>query len=110
MERPIQERKQFNAPLAAPFGTLEDRTLDTRKPGLKDNPGPGDYNVPSSTMVVSADQHAIFKSMSKRPDNLSSDPKFPSPVAYNAGDFHSMGKPTLQGGSPNNVLVLTRAE
>ena len=55
MEMPPQERKQFNAPLAAPFGTLQDRTLDTRVPGLKENPGPGDYNMPNTTKVVGSD-------------------------------------------------------
>ena len=52
----------------------------------------------------------MFKSVSTRPTNLSTDPSFPSPTAYNSADYRSIGKQNLQGGSPNNVLVLQRAE
>ena len=48
MEKPLQEKKSFGQPLVAPFGTLQDRSLDTRNPGLKSNPGPGDYKFPLS--------------------------------------------------------------
>jgi len=45
MEKDSTAKKSFGAPLAAPFGTTEDRQLDTRAPGLKSNPGPGDYSI-----------------------------------------------------------------
>lgn len=51
MEKPVQEKKSFNKPLAAPFGSLEERNLDTRQPGLKDNPGPGNYKLTSSAQL-----------------------------------------------------------
>jgi len=41
---------------------------------------------------------------------LTSDPSFPSPGAYNSADYSSMSKQNLQGGSPNNIMVLQRAE
>ena len=93
-EKPPQDKKEFKNPLAGAFGTLEERSLDTRKPGLKNNPGPGEY-VGLANNSPKKDQQAIFKSASNRPSNLAGDPSFPSPTSYNAADYHSIGKLNL---------------
>lgn len=101
-------KKTFNAPLAAPFGSLVDRQdIGSTIANVKENPGPGQYNMPS-TKVARNDPQPTFKSTSKRVGPLTSDPSFPSPGSYNATG--GIGSHPLQGGSPNNILVLQRAE
>lgn len=90
----MHEKKSFVNPLAAAFGTLEERSLDTRKPGIKNNPGPGEY-IDTAKHSSKVDQNAIFKSVSTRPMNLSSDPSFPSPTTYNSANYRSIGKQNL---------------
>jgi len=64
--------------------------------------------VPISTKVAKNDPSFIFKSVAKRKTQLTSDPSFPSPGSYNP--HGSFGTQPLQGGSPNNILVLQKAE
>ena len=54
--------------------------------------------------------HAVFASVNKRKENLGSDPALPCPTAYNMADHKSISKKPLQGGAPNNVLSLQKAE
>jgi hypothetical protein len=80
---------------------------------MKNNPGPGDYQladpmVPNPKIFNS--MHSNFKSTSVRKDNLASDPSFPSPTSYNTIDYKGISKSDMQGGSPNNILALQRAE
>ena len=94
LDKPPQEKKSFANPLAAAFGTLEERSLDTRKPGTKNNPGPGEY-IDLLKNSIKIDPQANFKSISTRPTNLASDPSFPSPTTYNSADYRAIGKQNL---------------
>jgi len=97
--------------MAAAFGTTDDRKLDTTTPSILQNPGPGTYlRDKSQDASLEKVAHAVFKSGSVRKDNLAGNPSAPSPTAYNLADFNSVAKKPLQGGAPNNVLSLQKAE
>ena len=53
---------------------------------------------------------SVFRSNNRRKDNLSGDPTVPCPTAYELQSFNSIAKKPLQGGAPNNVLSLQKAE
>ena len=53
---------------------------------------------------------SMFKSIQKRKENYNGDVSFPPPTNYNLQDYNSISKKTLQGGAPNNILALQKAE
>lgn len=77
------------------------------------NPGPGTYTIPEVVEKEGSGEkkpHAVFASLNKRKANLSSDPALPCPTSYNLADHKSINKKPLQGGAPNNILSLQKAE
>ena len=99
--------------MAAAFGTTDNRKLDNTSPGVIPFPGPGTYDLPAereAEMSGEKKPHAVFTSKIVRKENLSGDPSYPAPSAYNLADHKSISKKPLQGGAPNNVLALQKAE
>ena len=96
--------------MAAAFGTTDDRKLDTTAAGVIKNPGPGTYIRDKSPEGTIKSPQAVFKSASVRRENLAGNPDAPSPTAYNLADYNSVSRKPLQGGAPNNVLALQKAE
>ena len=106
------QAKKFGAALGPGFGSNQNRQLDTTEPGVIPNPGPGAYKTPP---VLFNDKHneqmsSVFKSIQMRKENYNGDLSFPAPTNYNLQDFNSISKKNLQGGAPNNVLALQKAE
>ena len=106
------QKKTFASPLAAAFGTTDNRKLDTTDRGILSNPGPGSYLTSTrvSNSPLGATESSVFKSSKPRQENLSGNPFSPGPNKYNLADYNSIGKKPLQGGAPNNVLSLQKAE
>ena len=99
--------------MVAAFGSNDDRKLDTTVSSIVANPGPGTYqtsNNSPSTASIEKIQTAVFKSASVRKENLAGDPTVPGPDSYNLADHKSISRKPLQGGAPNNVLSLQKAE
>ena len=97
--------------MAAAFGSTDDRKLDNTNPSVVKNPGPGTY-LKEKSIEASFEKipQAVFKSSTGRQENLAGNRNSPSPTAYNLADFNSVSKKPLQGGAPNNVLNLQKAE
>ena len=98
--------------MAAAFGTTDNRKLDNTSPQQVKNPGPGQYSLTENSRDVSLEKGptSVFKSLNQRKENLSGDPTVPAPTAYDLQAFNSISKKPLQGGAPNNVLSLQKAE
>ena len=98
--------------MAAAFGGNTDRKLDNTTVGITANPGPGTYNSLSTPIKAKGEPSAVFasKNYSRISKKMLTDPDQPGPNAYNLADFDSLAKKPLQGGAPNNVLALKRAE
>jgi len=96
--------------MVAAFGTTDNRKLDNTSPGVIANPGPGAYKPEERTEVSEKKPLSVFKSNAARGANLAGDVKAPGPTSYNLADFNSISKKPLQGGAPNNVLSLQKAE
>ena len=98
--------------MAAAFGTTDNRKLDTTSPSIVKNPGPGAY-VSKDKVETSVDRAAssVFKSLSTRanPSEAVSSMDV-SPASYDIHEFNSISRKMLQGGAPNNVLSLQKAE
>lgn len=92
----------------AAFGFNASRKLDTTEPGIVANPGPSDYQREFTTKGNDKNS-SVFLAQGKKPI-LSSDPSFPGPTSYGGSQYTSFGQIPLQGGSPNNVLTLLKAE
>ena len=97
--------------MAAAFGTTDDRKLDTTIPSVVKNPGPGAYSDKKrATESSQRSPQAVFKSSVVRKENMAGNPTSPSPTAYNLADYNSVSRKPLQGGAPNNILSLQKAE
>ena len=102
--------------MAAAFGTTDNRKLDTTSPSIVKNPGPGAYAHKDKPdhLETSVDRAAssVFKSLSTRANAESAGVSSidVSPASYNIEEFKSMSRKPLQGGAPNNVLSLQKAE
>ncbi len=61
-------KKSFGGPMAAAFGSTDNRKLDTTSPGIIRNPGPGAYLVKNGGELNSAEKvpTAVFKSENVR--------------------------------------------
>ena len=61
-------KKSFGGPMAAAFGSTDNRKLDTTSPGVVKNPGPGAYLVKKGGELNSAEKvpTAVFKSENVR--------------------------------------------
>ena len=96
--------------MSAAFGTTELRKLDNTSPGVIKNPGPGSYvTIPESKRIDNAEM-SVFKSGMARKSAITVDPCVPPPTKYNLQDYNSIARKPLQGGAPNNVLSLQKAE
>lgn len=96
--------------MAAAFGTTDDRKLDTTVPSVVKNPGPGAYTTKERSPESQRSPQAVFKSSVVRKENMAGNPAAPSPTAYNLADYNSVSRKPLQGGAPNNILSLQKAE
>ena len=103
-------KKAFGGPMAAAFGSNDNRKLDTTSPGIVRNPGPGAYRDSSPDTNLEKMAHSVFKSSSIRKENLSGDANAPGPDKYNLADYNTIAHKPLQGGAPNNILSLQKAE
>lgn len=104
------QKKTFGGPMAAAFGSTDNRKLDTTSPGVVLNPGPGAYKEMKEFTSNEKMQTAVFRSENERRPNLAGDVNVPPPTKYNLADYNSIAKKPLQGGAPNNVLSLQKAE
>ena len=102
--------------MAAAFGTTDNRKLDNTSPSIVKNPGPGTYvhKDKPDKLETSVDRapSSVFKSLSTRadaPSQVASSLNV-SPASYNIEDHKSISRKPLQGGAPNNVLSLHKAE
>lgn len=111
-------QKRFGGALAAAFGTIDSRKLDTTCPDNIPNPGPGAYRAKhdreftnlTHQEIRKLKQQAVFASGNPRKDGSLGDPTFPAPGDYNVQDYNSVSKKFLTGGAPNNILSLQKAE
>lgn len=108
----VVQPKKFGASLSAAFGSNSNRKLDNTSPGIIPNPGPGQYMFGLNTIDdgKNSNPSSMFKSIQKRKENYNGDVSFPPPTNYNLQDYNSISKKTLQGGAPNNILALQKAE
>jgi hypothetical protein len=90
------------------FNSNDARKLDNRDMGVQENPGPNHYRVALSPKH-SNEQTATFKTKGRLP-NLTPSIGNPSPTTYDSQSHSTIGHQYLQGGSPNNVLNLKKAE
>ena len=114
-----QVPKRFGGALAAAFGTVDSRKLDTTCADNIPNPGPGAYRAvkPGKEFASLTPQEvrrlkeqAVFASGNHRKNLALGDTTVPAPGAYDAHEYNSISKKTLTGGAPNNILSLQKAE
>ena len=106
---PSEGRTNMESNKAA-FGANSKRHLDTTDPGIIKNPGPNAYNSNGSLLPKDANKQShIFQAQGK-PAMLTGDTSFPGPTSYNGSKYLSIGNNPIQGGSPNNILTLLKAE
>lgn len=92
------------------FGTNDSRKLDNRTLDVIDNPAPNHYNRAGTLSVKEKDKvSAIFKAKG-RSVNYSAGIGNPGPASYNTESYDAIGYKGAQGGSPNNILTLKKAE
>lgn len=111
-ERQGQHRSMGNN-LHHAFGTNDSRKLDNRTLDVVENPGPNHYDNTHKTNSLSVKEKdrisAIFKAKG-RSVNYSASIGNPGPASYNTESYDAIGHKGAQGGSPNNILTLKKAE
>lgn len=92
------------------FGTNEPRKLDNREMGVQENPAPNHYSQPDLVEVRNPENRsAAFLNKARLP-NLTPSVGNPSPTTYDSNSYSTIGYQSLQGGAPNNILTLKKAE
>lgn len=72
-------------------------------------PGPGQYKAPDSCVIHNKGHaHHGYKSGTARELNLEHNKSFPGVGDYNMKDHLTIGVQKIQGGAPNNFLILTK--
>ncbi|CDW73467.1 UNKNOWN [Stylonychia lemnae] len=104
----FSKKKDFYKQYQAAFGSSDGRKIAVFQE--TETPGPGQYNQ-EQTQAKYKQIQANFKSGTKRTIDpfLVPDPSIPSAQDYNLQHYKGTSYNQLQGGAPNNILILKRA-
>eukprot|EP00347_Sterkiella_histriomuscorum_P012345 403368949 len=103
----LNHKKNFSKSIQAAFGSSDSRKITN--PNETISPGPGAYQDAKQNQNTTS--QAIFKSQTKRAIEsfMINDASFPSSADYSLQHYKGTSYNQLQGGAPNNILVLKRA-
>jgi hypothetical protein len=105
------QSKQQGTSLKSAFGTNDVRKLDNTSPGVVANPAPNQYLHPIRLSPKNPHKNSsTFLNNVSRFSDAAKNMISPSPSTYDTTKYNSLGSEMTQGGAPNNILTLRKAE